>query len=63
MAYRTYDEWTARGRVVKQGEKAMGFLNDGTAIFGKEQTTKRPKWTRQEDEPDSWYMGDEFDYY
>lgn len=64
MAYRTYDEWTARGRVVQQGEKAMGFLLDGTAIFGKEQTIKRPKNTHQQyGGPDSWYLGDEHDYH
>lgn len=40
MAYRTYAEWQARGRYVIAGEKAMGKLNDGTAIFGKEQTKK-----------------------
>lgn len=62
MAYRTYEEWIARDRVVQQGEKAMGFLVDGTAIFGKEQTIKRAKRTYKQEEPDSWYMGDEFDY-
>lgn len=63
MAYRTYGEWIARDRVVQQGEKAMGFLLDGTAIFGKEQTIKRPKRRHQQDEPDSWYLGDEYDYH
>lgn len=64
MAYRTFEEWSARGRVVQQGEKAMGFLLDGTAIFGKEQTIKRPKrkYPQHDDEPDSWYLGDEGDY-
>lgn len=62
MAYRTYEEWIARDRVVQQGEKAMGFLVDGTAIFGKEQTIKRAKRTYKQEGPDSWYMGDEFDY-
>lgn len=63
MTYRTYEEWAARGRFVQQGEKAMGFLNDGTAIFGKEQTKKRPKRVfPQDNDPDSWYMGDEYDY-
>lgn len=38
MAYRTFEEWNARGRIVKKGEKAMGHLLDGTALFGKEQT-------------------------
>lgn len=43
MAYRTYAEWQARGRYVVAGEKAMGKLNDGTALFGKEQTKKVKK--------------------
>ena len=63
MAYRTYDEWTARGRVVQQGEKAMGFLLDGTAIFAKEQTIKRPKRRYLPDEPDPWCLGDDYDYH
>lgn len=38
MAYRTFEEWNARGRIVKKGGKAMGHLLDGTALFGNEQT-------------------------
>lgn len=68
MAYRTFNEWVARGRAVQKGEKAMGFLNDGTAIFGKEQTTKTPKGSPNvgcspkgsEYGYDSWDMGDDY---
>ncbi len=60
MSYRTYEEWEVRGRVVKQGEKAAGRLNDGTALFSKGQTTKRPRHPLSQ--PDSWYLGDGFDY-
>lgn len=67
MSYRTFEEWRARGRAVSAGEKAMGKLNDGTAIFGKEQTTKvdKPLKTNhlQFDKPDSWYLGEEYDYH
>ncbi len=60
MSYRTYEEWEVRGRVVKQGEKAAGRLNDGTALFSKEQTIKRLRHPRQQ--PDCWYLGDGLDY-
>lgn len=67
MAYRTFNEWNARGRIIKKGEKAMGHLLDGTALFGKEQIKgkkSRDWWeTSLDDGPDSWYMGDEGDYY
>lgn len=67
MAYRTYEEWSSRGRVVMKGEKASGYLTDGTAIFKKEQTTKvRPESMLRYNKlntPDSWYMGDEYDYH
>lgn len=72
MAYRTYEEWSARGRAVLKGEKAAGFLTDGTAIFGKEQTTKRPSYPPSRssgyggdytDRQDTWYMGGPDEYY
>lgn len=66
MSYRTYEEWTNRSRVVKKGEKAAGYLTNGTAIFEKSQTTKvRPESLLRYGKlntPDSWYMGDEYDY-
>lgn len=65
MSYRTFEEWKARGRVVNKGEKAMGHLNDGSALFGKEQTKKlssKSTWRGLGDQPDSWYMGDPLDY-
>lgn len=50
-----------------KGEKASGYLTDGTAIFKKEQTTKvRPESMLRYNKlntPDSWYMGDEYDYH
>lgn len=67
MAYRTFNEWKARGRAVQKGEKALGFLLDGTAIFGKEQTKKAPVKSADGEYdygPDSWYEGDpEWDGY
>lgn len=43
MCYRTLEQWNARGRQVKKGEKAAGRLNDNTPLFGKSQTKKMPK--------------------
>lgn len=63
MSYRTFEEWKARGRVVLKGEKAMGHLLDGTALFAKEQTTKAPKLKYNRQEPDTWYLGEEYDYH
>lgn len=52
MSYRSWDEWKARGRFIIKGEKSMGRLNDGTPLFGKEQTKKIPKrnWNSFEDD-------------
>lgn len=43
MCYRTLEQWNARGRQVKKGEKAAGRLNDNTPLFGKSQTKKDAK--------------------
>ena len=40
MSYRSFQEWNARGRQIIKGEQCMGRLNDGTPLFGKEQTKK-----------------------
>lgn len=63
MVYRTFEGWKARGRAVLKGEKAVGHLTDGTALFGKKQTTKVPKLVDRPQEPDTWYLGDEYDYH
>lgn len=57
MSYRTMNEWNARGRQVKKGEKSMGRLNDNTPLFGKEQTRKASSKTHNPfwgDSPHSW---------
>lgn len=33
MAYRTMNEWNARGRQIIKGQKAMGKLNDGLSLW------------------------------
>lgn len=43
MSYRSFQEWNARGRQIIKGEQCMGRLNDGTPLFGKEQTKKVEK--------------------
>lgn len=43
MSYRSFQEWNARGRQIIKGEQCMGRLNDGTPLFGKEQTKKIEK--------------------
>lgn len=43
MSYRSLAEWNARGRQILKGSQCMGRLNDGTPLFGKEQTQKTPK--------------------
>lgn len=47
MCYRTLEQWNARGRQVKKGEKAAGRLNDNTPLFGKSQTKKMPKQSQR----------------
>ncbi|UZZ64073.1 hypothetical protein A71_267 [Escherichia phage A7_1] len=64
MVYRTFEEWKKKGRVVVKGEEATGFLKDGTALFSKEQTKKTPTKSYTYGQGyDSWYMGDEYEYY
>lgn len=63
MTYRTYNDWFAKGRVVQEGQKAAGFLSDGIAVFSKDQTVKIPRGVNLKyPEPDSYYLGDEYDY-
>lgn len=41
MSYRTYSGWHSKGRHIRPGEKAMGWLlNNGGALFHKDQTEK-----------------------
>ena len=64
MVYRTYKDWVTKGRIVKKGEKAVGFLTSGDALFEKSQTVKIESQVKHtQDTPDSWYMGDAYDYY
>lgn len=65
MSYRTYKEWKKKGRQVKQGEKAVGRLNDGTSLFSKKQTKKIKNITKTRSSDDYYrndYSGYDQDY-
>lgn len=67
MKQRTLKSWNKRGRRVDKGSKAVGFNKDGSALFSKDQTSKRKiywddDYSMNYDEGDCCYDLDIMDY-
>lgn len=64
--YKTKKDWLKKGRTLKVGMYPKGTTNSGEALYTKKQTTKKQNTKKQEivnnSTPDSWYLGDEYDY-
>lgn len=42
LIYRSFNDWSARGYMIKKGSKAAGRDENGTPLFSEEQV--KPKW-------------------
>lgn len=54
MVYRTREQWKAKGREVRKGQRPIGKLNDNTPLFGKDQTKKFTPTSPHVEDVDDW---------